>query len=164
MRTKTRAAEEYGLERRTKYYPKRRLLPQFEEAALKIKRRPTPRRQHTAARGCAQDQHYIPNNNITSIPDASADKNRVYKPWCNKYKRPKAKNGAQGTAINTGARNPQPVQREKRLQHLNPGPSSLNRILDRPCQIHGTPGAAANHTNRECWVFKQIGRAAPEGT
>ena len=52
-RTKARAAEEYGLERRTKYYPKRRLLPQFEEAALKIKCRPTPRRQHTATRGCA---------------------------------------------------------------------------------------------------------------
>ena len=93
-RTKARAAVEYGLERQTKYYPKRRLLPQFEEAALKIKRRPTPLQQHTAARGCAQDQHYIPNSNIASTPDASADKNRVYKPWRNKYKRPKATNGA----------------------------------------------------------------------
>ena len=32
--TKVLAAEEYGLERPTKSYPKRRLLPQFEEEAL----------------------------------------------------------------------------------------------------------------------------------
>ena len=39
---------------------------------------------------------------------------------------------------------------------------SLDRILDRPCQIHGTPGTPANHTNRECWVFKQAGRSGAE--
>src|SRR4051812_43633913 len=38
------------------------------------------------------------------------------------------------------------------------GPSSLDRILDRPCQIHGTPDKPANHTNRNCWVFKQAGK------
>ena len=43
-RTKAWAVEEYRLKRRTKYYPKRRILPQFEEAALNIKRMPTPRR------------------------------------------------------------------------------------------------------------------------
>ena len=33
--TKVLAAEEYGLERQTKSYPKRKLLPQLEEEALK---------------------------------------------------------------------------------------------------------------------------------
>ena len=33
--TEVLAAEEYGLERPTKTYPKRRLLPQLEEKALK---------------------------------------------------------------------------------------------------------------------------------
>ena len=33
--TEVLAAEEYGLERRSKSYPKRRLLPQLEEEALK---------------------------------------------------------------------------------------------------------------------------------
>ena len=34
----------------------------------------------------------------------------------------------------------------------------MDRILDRPCQIHGTPDKPANHTNRDCWVFKQTGK------
>ena len=31
----------------------------------------------------------------------------------------------------------------------------MDRILDRSCQIHSTPHKPANHTNRDCWVFKQ---------
>ena len=34
----------------------------------------------------------------------------------------------------------------------------MDRILDRSCQIHGTPEKPANHTNRDCWVFKQAGK------
>ena len=40
--------------------------------------------------------------------------------------------------------------------------SSLNKILDRLCQIHGTSDKPANHTNRECWVFKQAGKLNAE--
>ena len=29
-------------------------------------------------------------------------------------------------------------------------------------QIHDTPGTPANHTNRECWVFKQAGKSNAE--
>ena len=36
--------------------------------------------------------------------------------------------------------------------------SSLNKILDKICQIHNTPDKPANHTHRECWVFKQSGK------
>ena len=35
-------------------------------------------------------------------------------------------------------------------------------MLDRPCQIHGTPDKPANHTNRDCWVFKQDGKLNAE--
>ena len=30
------------------------------------------------------------------------------------------------------------------------------------CQIHGTPEKPANHTNRDCWVFKQAGKLSAE--
>ena len=33
--------------------------------------------------------------------------------------------------------------------------SNLNKILDKICQIHSTPGRPANHSHRDCWVFKQ---------
>ena len=38
----------------------------------------------------------------------------------------------------------------------------MDRILDRSCQIHGTPDKPANHTNRECWVFKQADKLNAE--
>ena len=38
----------------------------------------------------------------------------------------------------------------------------MDRILDRLCQIHGTPDKPANHTNRDCWVFKQAGKLIAE--
>ena len=37
-----------------------------------------------------------------------------------------------------------------------------DRILDRLCQIHGTPETPASHTNRDCWVFKQAGKINAE--
>ena len=40
--------------------------------------------------------------------------------------------------------------------------SSLNKILDKLCQIHSTPDKPANHTHRECWVFKQSGKLNAE--
>ena len=53
-------------------------------------------------------------------------------------------------------------QRKKPFKRNNQGPSSLDRILERSCQIHGTPDKPANHTNRECWVFKQAGKINAE--
>ena len=38
----------------------------------------------------------------------------------------------------------------------------MDRILDRSCQIHGTPDKSTNHTNRECWVFKQASKLIAE--
>ena len=34
----------------------------------------------------------------------------------------------------------------------------MDRILDRPCQIHGTPDKLTNHTNRDCRFFKQASK------
>ena len=49
-------------------------------------------------------------------------------------------------------------QRKKPFKRNNQGPSSLDRILEHSCQIHGTQDKPANHTNRDCWVFKQAGK------
>ena len=38
----------------------------------------------------------------------------------------------------------------------------MDRTLDHSCQIHGTPDKPANHTNRDCWVFKQAGKINAE--
>ena len=38
----------------------------------------------------------------------------------------------------------------------------MGRILDRSCQIHSTPEKPANHTSRDCWVFKQAGKLIAE--
>ena len=55
-----------------------------------------------------------------------------------------------------------PVSGKKPFKQSTPGPSSLDHILDRSCQIHGTPEKPANHTNRDCWVFKQAGKLITE--
>ena len=65
-------------------------------------------------------------------------------------------------AVNAGFSNPKPGQRNKPLKANRDGPSDLDRILDRPCQIHGHPDKLANHTNRSCWVFKQAGKLNAE--
>ena len=62
------------------------------------------------------------------------------------------------TAVNAGFSNPKPGQRKNPFKANRDGPSKLDRILDRPCQIHGHPNKPANHTNRSCWVLKQAGR------
>ena len=55
-----------------------------------------------------------------------------------------------------------PVSGKKPFKRNTPGLSSLDRILDRSCQIHGTPDKLANHTNMDCWVFKQAGKLNAE--
>ena len=55
-----------------------------------------------------------------------------------------------------------PVSGKKPFIRSTLGPSSLDHILDRSCQIHGTPDKPANHTNRDCWVFKQADKLNAE--
>ena len=53
-------------------------------------------------------------------------------------------------------------QRKKPFKGNRDGPSNLDKILERPCQIHGTPDKPANHTNKNCWIFKQAGKLNTE--
>ena len=64
--------------------------------------------------------------------------------------------------VNTGFRGSRPGQRKKPLKGSKEGPYDLNKVLDRLCQIHGTSDKPANHTHRECWVFKYAGKLNAE--
>ena len=64
--------------------------------------------------------------------------------------------------VNTRFRGSRPGQRKKPFKGSREGQSGLNKILDKLCQIHGTPDKPANHTHRECWVFKQAGKLNAE--
>ena len=66
------------------------------------------------------------------------------------------------TAVNAGFSRSKSGQRKKPFKRNNQGPSNLDRILERSCHIHGTPDKPANHTNRDCWVFKQVGKINAE--
>ena len=84
------------------------------------------------------------------------------KPRRNRHKRRKNGDNTKDTAGNTGFSGSKSGQRKKPFKRNNQGSSSLDRILDRSCQIHGTPDKPANHTNRDCWVFKQAGKINAE--
>ena len=94
----------------------------------------------------------------TSDPGTSEVRDGNEKPRCNKSKRRNNEDNPDNTAVNGGFRGSQPGQRKKPFKGSRDGPSSLNKILDRLCQIHGTSDKPANHNNRECWVFKQAGK------
>jgi len=64
--------------------------------------------------------------------------------------------------VNAGFKSSRQNQKKPPLQDNRDDLSNLNKILDRICQIHSTPGKPANHTHRDCWVFKQSGRLNAE--
>ena len=88
--------------------------------------------------------------------------------WClfwsrrNKNKRRINSDNSEDTAVNAGFSNSKSGQPKKPFKRNNTESSSLDRILDRSCQIHGTSDKPANHTNRDCWVFKQAGKLNAE--
>lgn len=94
----------------------------------------------------------------TSEPGTSEVRDGNGKPQRNKNKRRNNEESPENTAVNAGFRGSRPGQRKKLFKGNKDSPSNLDKILDRPCQIHGTPDKPANHTNRECWVFKQAGK------
>ena len=114
-------------------------------------------------RFCAgQDSWLARNNNHASEPGTSEARNNSGKPRRNRHKRRNNGDNTDDTAVNAGFNGSKSGQRKKPFKRNNPGSSSLDRILDRSCQIHGTPDKPANHTNRECWVFKQAGELNAE--
>ena len=101
-------------------------------------------------------------NNTANNPGTSEARDSNGKPRRNKHKRRKKGENTEDTAVNARFSNSKSGQRKKSFKRNNPGSSSLDCILDRSCQIHGTPDKPANHTNRDCWVFKQAGKLNAE--
>ena len=101
-----------------------------------------------------QDSWLACSNNSSSEPGTSEAKNSNGKPRRNRHKRRSNGDNTEEMAVNAGLSGSKSDQRKKPYKRNNPGSSSLDCILDRPCQIHGTPDKPANHTNRDCWVFK----------
>ena len=101
-------------------------------------------------RFCAGEDSWLArSNNTASNPGTSEARDSNGKPRRNKHKRRKHGENAEDTTVNAGFSGSKSNQRKGPLKNDNSGLSSLDCILDRPCQIHGTPGTPANHTNRE---------------
>ena len=114
-------------------------------------------------RFCAGEDSWLAHrNNNASEPGTTEARNSNGKPRRSRHKRRNDGDNTDGTAVNTGFSGSKSGQRKKPFKRNNSGSSSLDRILDRPCQIHGTPNKSANHTNKDCWVFKQAGKLNAE--
>ena len=114
-------------------------------------------------RFCAGEDSWLARSNNTSRNHSNSDaKDSNGRPRRNRHKRRNNGDNAEDTTVNARFSGSKSGQRKKPFKRSNPGPSSLDRILDRSCQIHGTPDKPANHTNRECWVFKQAGKLNAE--
>ena len=114
-------------------------------------------------RFCAGEDSWLARcNNNASEPGTPEAKDSNGKPRRNRHKRQNNGENTEDTAVNAGFNGSKSGQQKKAYKRNNPGSSSLDRILDHPCQIHGTPDNPANQTNRECWVFKQAGKLNTE--
>ena len=114
-------------------------------------------------RFCAGEDSWLARSNNTSRnPGTSDARDSNGKPRCNRHKRRNNGDNIEDTTVNAGFSGSKSGQRKKPFERNNPSPSSLDRILDRSCQIHGTPDKPASHTNIECWVFKQAGKLNAE--
>ena len=114
-------------------------------------------------RFCAGEDSWLArSNNISKNHGNSDTKDSSGRSRRNKQKRRINSDNAEDTAVNARFRGSKPGQRKRPFKRNIPGPSSLDRILDHSCQIHGTPEKPTNHTNRDCWVFKQAGKLNAE--
>ena len=110
-------------------------------------------------RFCAGEDSWLArSNNMTKNLGNSDTRDSSGMSRRNKQKRRINGDNAEDTTINAGFRGSKSGQQKKPFKRNPRGPSSLDRILDRSCQIHGTPDKPANHTNRDCWVFKHAGK------
>ena len=109
-----------------------------------------------------EDSWLARSNNISKNQGTSDTKDGNGRSHRNKHKRRINNDNTEDTTVNAGFKGSKPGQRKKPFKRSTPGLSSLDCILDRSCQIHGTPDKPANHTNRECWVFKQAGKLIAE--
>ena len=101
-----------------------------------------------------EDSWLARSNSMTKSPGNLDSKDSNGRSRRKKHKHHINGDNAEDTAFNARFRGSKPSQRKKPFKRNTQGPSNLDRILDRSCQIHGTPEKPANHTNRDCWVFK----------
>ena len=114
-------------------------------------------------RFCAGEDSWLARrNNNASEPGTSEAKNSNSKPRRNKHNRRSNGDNTDDTVVNTRFSGSKSGQWKKPFKRNNSGSSNLNCILDRPCQIHGTPDKPANHTHQSCWGFKQAGKLNAE--
>src|SRR3954466_14905495 len=114
-------------------------------------------------RFCVGEDSWLARSNNLSKKTGNPDtKDKSGRSRRNNQKRRISSDSNRDTAVNAGFRGYKFGQRKKPFKRNTQGPSSLDRILDRSCQIHGTPKKPANHTNRDCWVFKQAGKLNAE--
>ena len=86
-----------------------------------------------------EDSCLARSNNMTKSPGNSDTKDSNGRSRRNKHKRRINGDNTEDTAVNAGFIGSKLGQRKKPFKRNTPGPSSLERILDRSCQIHGTP-------------------------
>ena len=86
-----------------------------------------------------EDSWLAHSNNMTKSPGNSDTKDSSGRSRRNKQKRRINSDNTEDTTVNAGFKGSKPGQRKKPFKRSTPGPSSLDRILDRSCQIHGTP-------------------------
>ena len=114
-------------------------------------------------RFCAgKDSWLARSSNTSRNPGTSDTEDANGRPRRNRQKRRNNGDNTDATTVNAGFRGSKPGQRKKPFKRNPLGPSSLDRILDRSCQIHDTLEEPANHTNMDCWVFKQAGKLNAE--
>ena len=114
-------------------------------------------------RFCAGEDNWLARKrNSASDPGTSEMQDGNGKPRRTKHNNRNNNERLCETTANAGFHNPKPGQRKKPLKSNQDEPSTLDRISDRPCQIHGHPDKPASHTNRNYWVFKQAGKLNAE--
>ena len=110
-------------------------------------------------RFCASEDSWLARCS-TSDPSTSEVRDGNRKSRCSKNnKRRNKEDSPKSTAVNAGFRSSRPGQKKLPSKGNRDELSSLNQILDK---IHSTPDKPANHTHRECWVFKKSGKLNAE--
>ena len=107
---------------------------------------------------CVGEDSWLARSSTTPHSGTSDVRDNNGKLRRNRHKRQNNGDNTEDMAVNAGFSGSKSGQRKKPFKRNNQGPSSLECILERSCQIHGTPDKPANHTNRDCLVFKQAGK------
>ena len=90
-------------------------------------------------RFCAGEDSWLAHsNNIPKNHGTSDTMDGNGRSCRNKHKRRINSDNTEDTAVNAVFKGSKPGQQKKPFKRSTPGPSSLDRILDRSCQIHGT--------------------------